>query len=172
MGRSRRPVGRRLQATACPRKSSKNLSQRPIIHRPHPHQKHTGLLGGSERCRYRRGGTTPAGARRSAFGQRLAPVQAGNRGRLARARATAGPLPRPERPTQRASSKARVSGSIGAGRDASTPPAVLLTGQRQGGEGTRTSTPTARMQAASREERTGCTAGLIMTQNTQARSFN
>jgi hypothetical protein len=41
--RSRRPVGRRLPAVAYPRKSSQNLSQGPIIHRPHPHRKRTGL---------------------------------------------------------------------------------------------------------------------------------
>lgn len=42
-GRSRRPVGRRLPATAYPRKSDVNLSQRPIIYRPHPHPKLAGL---------------------------------------------------------------------------------------------------------------------------------
>lgn len=42
--RSRRPaVGRRLPVEAYPRTSSKNLSQRPVIHRPHPHHKHEGL---------------------------------------------------------------------------------------------------------------------------------
>ena len=41
--RSRRPVGRRLPAAAYPQKSGRNPSQGPIIHRPHPHPKHTGL---------------------------------------------------------------------------------------------------------------------------------
>lgn len=37
--RSRRPAGRRLPPGVYPQKSGKNLSQGPIIHRPHPHQK-------------------------------------------------------------------------------------------------------------------------------------
>jgi len=40
---SRRPVGRRLRTAAYPQKSGENLSQGPIIHRPHPHREHTGL---------------------------------------------------------------------------------------------------------------------------------
>jgi hypothetical protein len=44
-GRSHRPVGRRLPAGAYPQKSESNLSQGPIIHRPHPHRKHTGSFG-------------------------------------------------------------------------------------------------------------------------------
>ena len=42
--RSRRPVGQRLPTAAYPRKSGSNSSQRPVIYRPHPHQKHAGLL--------------------------------------------------------------------------------------------------------------------------------
>ena len=42
---SRRPVGRRLRTAAYPQKSGKNLSQGPIIHRPHPHREHAGLSG-------------------------------------------------------------------------------------------------------------------------------
>jgi hypothetical protein len=42
--RSRQPVGQRLPTAACPRKSGSNSSQRPVIYRPHPHQKHAGLL--------------------------------------------------------------------------------------------------------------------------------
>jgi len=41
--RSHRPGGRRLPAAAYPRKSGQNLSQGPIIHRPHPHRKRAGL---------------------------------------------------------------------------------------------------------------------------------
>lgn len=35
---------RRLPTAAYPQKSGSNLSQGPVIYRPHPHQKHTGLL--------------------------------------------------------------------------------------------------------------------------------
>lgn len=35
---------RRLPTVAYPQKSDSNLSQGPVIYRPHPHQKHTGLL--------------------------------------------------------------------------------------------------------------------------------
>lgn len=42
--RSRQPVGQRLPTAAYPRKSGSNPSQRPVIYRPHPHQKHASLL--------------------------------------------------------------------------------------------------------------------------------
>jgi len=66
-------------------------------------------------------------------------------------------LPRPERPTERASSKAEGAGPPGgvlASLErfwlASRPPAVLVRGQRQGEEDP--TPPTARMQAASRTD--------------------
>ena len=77
---------RRLPTAAYPQKSGSNLSQGPVIYRPHPHQKHTGLLEFrapshplERRGRSGREATAWAGVHRSALGQREATVQARNR---------------------------------------------------------------------------------------------
>lgn len=78
-----RPVGRRLPTVAYPRKSGKNRSQGPVIHRPHPHRKHSGISefqAGSPRRGRPQGHRLGRNAVLSAFGQRKATGQVRNRG--------------------------------------------------------------------------------------------
>lgn len=150
-GRSRRPVGQRLPTAAYPRKSSKNLSQGPVIHRPHPHRKRTGLSEFRAPSRPPRGGGRSSArpppkpehaAARSARGRlpfkhgtvpvtilMVVKVLGGGRPGPSRAPYRKGQLKRPEAGPPRG-----CSGVLRTSFGPHPPPAVLFRGQRQGEE--------------------------------------
>lgn len=158
---------RRLPTVAYLQKSGQNGSQGPVIHRPQPHRKHTGLWEFRATQNHR----PPAPGRRGPARSIIAgpPPEAGThaaagsaRGRrpvkyetevvtilmIERVQGGGRPASRPERPTERASSKAgdRTTRGVRAllgpkGEMGSHPvPVTLVRERRQGREGTQNTT--------------------------------
>lgn len=167
--RSRRPVGRRLPAAAYPQKSGRNPSQGPIIHRPHPHPKHTGLwefrapsrpLGGVDPARGHLLGRNAPQHVRPEEGGRSSTEPYGSP-RSWREKVGGRPRSQPERPTERASSKAgdrTTRGCSGVPRTrfyAPPAPGRPFEGTATRGGKRSQHAPTARMQAASRADGEG-----------------
>ena len=161
---SRRPVGRRLRTAAYPQKSGKNLSQGPIIHRPHPHREHAGLSGvsGTFSPTPRGGGAdSPARGHRLSRNapQHVRPEESGRSStkpygppRLWWWKRVGGP------PGLSALLKGPARRRGTGTTDASKPPAVLPRGDSdKGRRGPKA--PTARMQAASRTDGGGAPPG-------------